>query len=298
MTIRTPASDSTVGDGQSGTVFQGGTYLDIHGLHVTGVSNGLQVANAAAKIGSGTTLVDSLIENTTGTGLGVQGSNITIRRTTMQKNGQQGFVIIDSNNVLMTECKILNNNNGVVNPPWQNYSISGYKAVQQINGLYYVDPNWEAGGEKIWNSTNITLSNNESAYNVGPGLWTDYKNTNITMTGNYVHNNRGLDSSRNYQGEGIRLELSTNAGGFTITNNRLENNSGAGITLTAVTDVDIHGNTFVGGMGVLFRNDDGRGGISNVDATGNTFKSATPFTTWGNTFPMTGILTSNNTILN
>jgi len=42
-----------------------------------------------------TVLSDSLIENVTGCGLGVQGSDITVQRTTMQKCGEEGFVILD-----------------------------------------------------------------------------------------------------------------------------------------------------------------------------------------------------------
>jgi len=290
-------ASSTVGNGQSGTVFSGGTYLDIHGLHVTGVSNGLQIASAAAKIGTGTTLVDSLIENTTGTGLGIQGNNITVRSTTMQHNGQQGFVIQGSDTVLITDCKILYNNNGEIDPPWKNFTISGYTAVQQINGLYYVDPNWEAGGDKVWQSHNITLANNEAAYNVGPGLWTDYQNSAITMSGNYVHNNRGLDTSRNYQGEGIRLELSKDVGGFNITNNRIEHNTGAGVTLTSVRDVQITGNSFVSNSyGVLLRNDDSRGGLTNITVSGNTYSGNPVYGVWGSKFPLSNIVIEGTTL--
>src|SRR5262245_35697488 len=188
------ASSSTVGNGQSGTVFSGGSNLDIHGLHVTGVANGLQLANAAARIGSGTTLSDSVIENTSGTGLGIKGDNITVRRTTMQYNGQQGFALEFSNNVLLENCKILNNNNSLLNPPWKDQAISGYSdGIWLINGLYYVNPSWEAGGDKIWSSSGVTVRSSESAFNVGPGLWTDYHNTNVTMSGNYIHDNRGLN---------------------------------------------------------------------------------------------------------
>jgi len=290
-------STSTVGNGQSGTVFSGGTYLDIHRLHVTGVSNGLQIASAAAKISTGTSLVDSIVENTTGTGLGITGSNITVRRSTFRYNGQQGLVIQSGNGVLVADSKILNNNNGVVSPPWVGFTLSGYNVVQSIGGKYYIDPNWEAGGDKVWTSTNVTFSNNEAAYNVGPGLWTDYKNTNITMTGNYVHDNRGLDSSRNYQGEGIRLELSKDIGNFTITNNRLINNTGAGVTLTSVTGVQIKTNTFSGNKitGILLRNDDSRGAISNVLASGNTY-SGSVYAVWGSRFPLSNVLIEGKTL--
>lgn len=291
--------NDTLGEGQTGTVLSGGTNIRYHNLRVRGVRNGLQSANAAAKFGTGAIVSDSVFEDNTGTGASFQGQNIRAERTIFQRNGQQGFVIIFCDGLTMAECKILNNNPGLtVRPPWAGQIIEGYTASYFIGGKWYVNPDFEAGGNKIWSSNNVRIENCEAAYNVGPGLWTDYKNTNVTMIGNWCHDNRGLDSARSYQGEGIRLELSPNAGGFTITGNRLERNSGAGITLTSVRDVRITGNTFRdnGVAGVLFRNDDGRGALTNIAVTGNTFYGRA-FETWGSRFPMVNVVTSPNTYL-
>jgi hypothetical protein len=150
-----------------------------------------------------------------------------------------------------------------------------------------VNPDWEAVC-KIWSSDRITLDGVESAYNVGPGLWTDYLNTNITITNCYSHDNRGLSDAKSWQGEGLRLELSPDRGGLRVINCLFERNSGAGVTLTSVRDVDIRGNTFVGGIGVLFRNDDDRGGLVGIRISGNTFDGAC-VATWGNRFPIKSV---------
>jgi len=278
------ADDSTVGNGQTGTVLSGARFLDIHNLHVTGVTNGIQNINAAAKIGSGVTLSDSLIENVTGCGLGITGSDVTVQRTTMQKCGHEGFSVVNSTNVLLRDCKILNNNNGVTNPPWKDD-----EHARLVNGLYYVSPNWEAGGNKIWDSDYVTLLNNETAYNTGPGFAFDYHNTNVTITGNYVHDNRGLEHT--YEGDGIRLELSKDVGGFTVKNNRIERNTGCGVTLMSVRDVVLTGNSFVSNHpAMLVRNDDGRGGLTNILASGNTYSGNSQYAVWGNNFPLVNVV--------
>jgi hypothetical protein len=207
-----------------------------------------------------------------GTGLGIQGSNVTVTDWTARLCGQNAYVVQFSENVRISNSKFLNTNNGLVDPPWKNQgSIGGYNVVRFVNGLYFVDPDFEAGA-KIWSSNNVTVENCESAFNVGTTMWPDYLNTNITFRNNWIHHNRGLDAARFYQGEGIRLELSPSVGGFLVENNRIEFNTGSAVTCTSVNTATIRGNTGLNNYCfTLIRNDDGRGLNSNISVVNNTY---------------------------
>ncbi len=64
------------------------------------------------------------------------------------------------------------------------------------------DMHWEAGGMKVAESDGVTISNNYSHDNFGPGLWTDIDNYNVVYEYNQVYDNCG---------EGITHEISYNA---------------------------------------------------------------------------------------
>jgi hypothetical protein len=260
----------------------------VQGMTIRTVRNGMQGENAAITIGDGVTLADCVIEDIAGAGLAIYGKDVNVLRTTFQSCGQLAFGTHSARNVLIKDCTILYCNNGLDDPPWK-----GDPNAVQFKGKWFANPDWEAV-TKIWTSENITIDGVESAYNVGPGLWTDYMNRNIVFKNCYSHDNRGLSDSKSYQGEGLRLELSPHEGPHRVTNCLFERNSGAGVTLTSVRDVEITGNTFVGGIGVLFRNDDERGGLSNIRISDNTFDRAS-IAMWANRFPLAGMSIDGNT---
>jgi len=82
------ADGSTVGNGADRTVLSGGKYLDIHNLHVTGVTNASD-RQRRREDRHRTVLSDSPYRERHGCGLGVQGSDITVQRTTMQSCGRK-----------------------------------------------------------------------------------------------------------------------------------------------------------------------------------------------------------------
>jgi parallel beta-helix repeat protein len=104
------------------------------------------------------------------------------------------------------------------------------------------DPNWEAGGIKVLKSSHVTMSNNYVHENKGPGLWADTDNIYITYSGNRIENNSG---------PGIDHEVSYDA---TITGNTITGNGfgrggtlqGAGILLQDSSNVDIYANALSG----------------------------------------------------
>uniref|UniRef100_UPI001575C208 hypothetical protein n=1 Tax=Escherichia coli TaxID=562 RepID=UPI001575C208 len=71
----------------------------------------------AVHLGSGVTLDGFIIEDATACGLGVYGSNITVRNGSVLRCGQLGLSIADSRDVLVENVSILNSNPGLISPP-------------------------------------------------------------------------------------------------------------------------------------------------------------------------------------
>ncbi|HBP89349.1 MAG: right-handed parallel beta-helix repeat-containing protein [Nitrospira sp.] len=119
--------------------------------------------------------------------------------------------------------------------------------------------NWllEGGGVKLVNTQDVTLRGNYVHHNVGPGLWADVDNVNILY-----EENRTADND----GPGIFHEKSQRA---VIRNNWSGRNGfgyptwlvGAGILVSASSDVEIYGNT-------VWNNADGIGVVQGTQAVG------------------------------
>ena len=109
----------------------------------------------------------------------------------------------------------------------EGFSAHGNGGLYQDNNIAYnnfnlrVDPSWEAGGGKAYNTRNLTFASNYVYDNGGPGLWVDTNNINTTFDGNTVSNNWG---------PGIYEELSINAIiiNNTVTDNGMPSSPGGG----------------------------------------------------------------------
>ena len=162
-------------------------------------------------------------------GWGIRVSNGTqLTNNKIHDNGQMGFGG-SGTNILNQNKEIYNNN------------IAGYNW------------NWEAGGDKISFSTNVTIRGNYSHDNQGPGLWTDINNDYVLYE--YNHTARNIMA-------GIDHEISYHA---TIRNNLIEDDGysplgtgsiwwGSGILIINSSNVEVYGNTVTDCM-------DGIGGI-------------------------------------
>ncbi|MFB3922523.1 MAG: right-handed parallel beta-helix repeat-containing protein [Terriglobia bacterium] len=125
---------------------------------------------------------------------------------------------------------------------------------------------WEAGGTKFTFSTNLTIRGNYSHDNNGPGLWTDINNDYVLY-----ENNR---TTRNVMA-GIIHEISFHA---TIRNNQIENDGfasggpsiwyGSGISISNSSDVEVYGNTVTNSMT----------GIGGIQTDRGLAPSGTPYT--------------------
>jgi parallel beta-helix repeat protein len=125
-------------------------------------------------------------------------------------------------------------------------------AFNNTAGFYNAD--WEAGGGKWTESTNLTVRGNNVHGNKAVGLWFDIDDRNVLVESNRIHDN---------ESDGIRYEISYHG---VIRNNRITGNGfedptqwvdGAGIMVNSARDVEIIGNVVDGNFnGITLRQDD------------------------------------------
>jgi parallel beta-helix repeat protein len=127
----------------------------------------------------------------------------------------------------------------------------GNGALIENNEIAYnntsgVDPSWEAGGMKFFQSDGIIFRNNYVHHNQGSGVWFDINDTNGLIQGNRVEDNTH---------EGIFYEVSysgTIEGNVVRRNGLGTSNRYGGIVVSASSDVTVTGNTLEGnGMGIM-----------------------------------------------
>jgi parallel beta-helix repeat protein len=137
------------------------------------------------------------------------GPDWIIRNNHITHNAAAGVATGDNVRVL---------NNLIDHNGQEGFAAHGDGGLYQGNEIAYnnfnltVDPTWEAGGGKAWETDHLTFRNNNVHDNGGPGLWADTNNINTTFDGNTVSNNWG---------PGIYEEISYNA---TIINNTVTGN--------------------------------------------------------------------------
>ncbi|WP_131113609.1 right-handed parallel beta-helix repeat-containing protein [Lichenihabitans psoromatis] len=143
--------------------------------------------------------------------------------------------------------------------------------IASNGGWAGIDPNWEGGGEKFSQTSNLLVENNYSHDNHGPGLWTDIDNINTTYSGNLVVDNDGA---------GITHEISYAA---KITGNTVEGNGatlkgegspwGAQIQIQNSQNVEVSDNKvdMSGGLNgiMLIQQDRGSGAYGEHTTTNN-----------------------------
>jgi hypothetical protein len=112
-------------------------------------------------------------------------------------------------------------------------------AYNNYTKMYKMD--WAAGGAKLVKTRWLIARGNHVHHNWGFGLWTDVKNSNVLYEGNLSEDNASA---------GIMHEISYSA---IIRNNTVRRNGfardwvvGAGILVSASSDVQVYGNTVSG----------------------------------------------------
>ncbi len=146
-----------------------------------------------------------------------------VQNVTSQLNAGQGITLL-GNNPRVTYSKFIRNGqigvganggDGIDN----DYGHAVYKVTVDNTEIAYNNNShfnygWEAGGTKFWATNGSVIRNNWVHHNIGPGLWADGFNDNITFDANLVE-----DNVQN----GIFHEISLKA---TITNNLIQRNGG------------------------------------------------------------------------
>ena len=110
------------------------------------------------------------------------------------------------------------------------------------NNYARVCPCWEAGGAKWANGSNVSVTGNDVHDNRGPGLWTDGSESHITIARNRIERNSDA---------GILLEISYDA---SVSHNVVRRNGtsgrgwcqAGGIVVAESPRVDVFGNTVAG----------------------------------------------------
>lgn len=231
--------------------------VTVQGLTVENANNPSQQGQIEVDNSENVNIVNDISKNSNAAGIRTAGStNVAIIGDQMINNYQEGFAISPgSSNVLMSDNLISGNN----------AAGSGNAAGSDgINSGGAVSTEFEAGGGKVDGASGVTVENNISQNNVGPGIWfdTDQVGTNTqTDQGNLIQHNW---VSNNSQGAGIMTEISND---MLVQNNVVWNNNanagsiwGPQIFTSTSSDVTVQNNLVVsdvpGAAGISFGQED------------------------------------------
>jgi len=224
ITIEAATAGTAILDGSSSYatgIYGTGEYNTIVGMVVQHYqTTGYQNEEAAVRTATGWQLISDVVQNNSGTGIGVFGSNITITNVVTQNNGTNGIGGSGATNVTLTNVTSSGNNTGAVFP---NH-----------------DPTDEGGGGKWALCNGLTFINYHGDNNCGPGLWLDWENSNVTITNSEGSGNHGGGPTNAPDWVGAPLMIEANYGPIKVTNfNASATNSGAfgifetpGVTVT------------------------------------------------------------------
>ena len=213
-------------------------YYRFRRLTFRGADNGAQAEHAMVRLGSHWAMEDCQVLQARGSGLGVsQASDVNIARCRIARNGQIGVGISDTRRLTMSDCLIEQNNPGFESEATLREARISERLEHE--GLWYVNPAWEAGGLKLSSSQQIRFERIEARENFGPGLWVDYANEDVEITACHAHHNRSLNQA--WQGLGIMIEYNA-VGSIVIDDCVIEHNEGAGIGIAESRQVRITGN--------------------------------------------------------
>lgn len=256
---------------------RGGSDITIRGLVVDGCANGVQ--KSVIQCGSGWTVEDVIVQRVDTSAISISGledaraKNITFTRVVAQDNGYIGIGGGYADHVRMTDCASFRNNRGW---PFNAFGDQGF----QKDGKWYAHAQWEAGGGKFAVCDDVVVTRHWAQGNNGPGLWFDWRNTNIV-----VRDSMFLDQvwvENDYDALGMQLEIDD--GPILVENCFFQGNVGA-INIAEEHKVTLRGCHFVDGVwtrnlgeGSGYRNN----GVQDLTITGNTFYGDAKVNLWGN----------------
>jgi hypothetical protein len=127
------------------------------------------------------------------------GPNWTVTNNEVRWNHGTGIALLSSSHATLNYCH--HNGEKGIGGTGSNVLVQGNQV--SFNNWAGFDPTWEAGGMKFALTTNLTVSGNSVHDNAGPGIWADIGNINTLIESNVVINNTA--------GAGIQDEISYSA---------------------------------------------------------------------------------------
>ena len=223
-------------NGQQLFVAKGGEDVTVRGIVFRGGGQeSSDNTKAAVKTGSGWTVEDCVVEDTAGVGLGMFGSDVTVRNVIAQDNGRAGIGGSGTRDSRLLDS-VSRRNNG-----------DGESAF--------------AGGGKFTRVDGLLVDGYESYENKGPGLWFDYININVTVRNSEIHNNKNSYRSNGKLaagGTGLFFEISgiqvdnegdqdiSKSGKILVENNHFHDNAEQGLLVWGTQNVTIRDNEIEG----------------------------------------------------
>lgn len=243
----------------------GGNNISLQGVTVSGANTNWDQGAVSAS-GTGWTIEDVVIRDNASIGLDLHGAkNVTVRRVRSTHNGAIGISTGDANGakcdgVLLEDVEVDSNNYGLPNPPWAGIAGKTYRAA---SGLWYRLPGDAAGGAKICMAANVTIRRMRAHDNIGPGLWFDVYDDNVSVSDSESWNNRNIVPGQSWEAPGFAVEI---CGGLTrFTNCYAHGNTGSDFAVWEAKNVTID-RCIAGSNGVEVRN---LGGDRGNPARGN-----------------------------
>jgi parallel beta-helix repeat protein len=199
-------------------------------------------------LGSNWTITDVEVSGVHGAGIRT-GDHTVIRDVYIHDNGQLGITAASGTDVVIEDSEIAHNN------------IAGFRWE------------WEAGGVKVTNSTDVVFRGNSVHSNDGPGLWADLDTVNTLYEDNVVADNSGPGIFHEISGQAIVRRNTLDGNGF----GKSSWLWGAGILIAASSNVEVYENTLSGNAngiaGVQQDRGEGRNGprlLDNLNVHHNT----------------------------
>ena len=265
ITIAGFGSSQTFLDGTGyPAVWTSGNAVNISGIDFNGSANALQTGGVT--IGGNSTFRDCVVEYCDAGGLNIAGSNVTVTNVIAQYNGELGIKSAMQSNISLINCISRNNNPGMIAPVW-----AGQSETLQSNGLWYVSPQFEAGGGKFAFTSNILFDGFESYNNNGHQFDFDISNYAVTIRNSSFHDAGWVSST--YEAIGLSIEISY--GPTLITNNTFYNDQGDGLIIQTASNVQATSNVFTNSnfsMTNWIRGSDWE--LANIVFSGNTMNSS------------------------
>ncbi|MBC7708119.1 carbohydrate-binding protein [Polaromonas sp.] len=111
-----------------------------------------------------------------------------IDSVTLRLNHGVGLMMAGGSNHILRNSRSLNNGQLGLGGAATNMLVE-YNEIAYNNANNWFNPGWEAGGTKWAFSDGLTVRNNHSHHNHGPGLWTDIDNIRTVYEYNLVEDN-------------------------------------------------------------------------------------------------------------